>query len=181
MIGDNAAFYNDVRYWNRKGNMDFKQSIKNGKAVYDPSLKIAVAKWYYLGAVSLLGLLWYLGMALLMILIIQALFTLTMKKAAESFYNKTLKSLGWGVLFCIAVPVIAGVAFVTVVGVPVGLLLIMGYIVLLLLATVITSVILANWINNIYDKKWNFWRLAFSAFGIFILLKLVSMTPVVRF
>ena len=51
--------------------VDFKQSLKNGKAIYDPSISIGSGEWYYLGAATILGLLWYLGMAFLMILIIE--------------------------------------------------------------------------------------------------------------
>ncbi len=176
-IGNDAVFNNDVRYWNKKGSLDFKQSLKNSKASYDSSLRIRTGEWYYLGAATILGLLWWLGMALLMIVIVQYLFSAPMKKAADTFFNNTLKSLGFGFLYFIAVPVAAVIAFVTVIGVPVGLLLIVGYIILLLLASVITSVLLANWLNNRNNYNWNYWRMVFAALGIFILLKLVSLVP----
>jgi hypothetical protein len=177
VIGNNAAFNGDVRYWNKTGTVDFKQSLKNGKATYDPSLRIKSGRWYYMGSATILGLLWYLGMALVMILIIQYLFSATMKKAADTFFNSTLKSLGLGFLYFIVVPVAAIVAIVTIIGLPVGLLLLFGYVVLILLAISITSVVMANWFNNRNNYKWNFWRMAFAAFGIFIVLRLTSMIP----
>jgi len=177
IIGNNAVFNGDVRYWTKKGSVDFKQSLKNSKAVYDPELQIITGEWYYLGATTVFGLLWYLGMAFLMLLIIQYLFSATMKKAADAVFNNSLKSLGFGFLFFIAVPIAAIVAFITVVGVPVGLLLLFGYITLILLAMVITSVVVANWFNNRYDKNWKLWRMVLVAFGIFIVLKLIIATP----
>ncbi|MGZ8557482.1 MAG: hypothetical protein ACXWWC_04085 [Chitinophagaceae bacterium] len=177
VVGNNAVFNNDVRYWNKQGSLDFKQSLKNGKAIYDPSLRIQTGEWYYLGAATVLGLLWWLGMALLMILIIQYLFSSTMKKTADTVFNHTLKSLGFGFLFFIAVPVAAVVSFITVVGLPIGMLLIFIYVTLILLATVITSVVTANWFNNRNNYKWGNGRLVFAAFGIFVLLKLISLTP----
>ncbi len=179
IIGNDAAFNNDVRYWNKKGSVDFKQSLKNAKATYDSSLEIKTGKWYFLGAFTILGLLWYLGMALFMILVVQYLFSATMKKAADTFFNHTLKSLGMGFLYFIVVPVAAVVFFITLVGVPVGLLLLLVYIILILLAIVITSVVGTNWLNNRYEKKWNFWRLAFTAFGLFVILKFISSAPFV--
>lgn len=179
VIGNNAVFNSDVRYWNKQGSVDFKQSLKNGKAIYDPSIRIRTGEWYYLGAASILSLLWFLGMALLMILIVQYLFSTTMKKAADTVFNNTLKSLGFGFLFLIAVPIAAVVAFVTIIGVPVGLFLIFSYIALILLATIITSVMVANWFNNRNNYKWNYWHLVFASFGIFVVLKLVSFTPFV--
>ena len=177
VIGSYAAFNGNVRYWNKKEFVDFKQSLKNGKAVFDPSLRISTGEWYYLGSATILALLWYLGMAFLMILIFQYLFSATVKKAADTVFNKTLKSLGFGLLFFIAVPVAAVIAFVSIIGVPVGILLVFFYIALILLATVITSVITANWYNNRTAREWNSWRIIFSAFGIFILLKIVSLIP----
>lgn len=177
IIGSGAAFNGDVKYWNKKESLDFRQSVKRGKAMLDPSLRIRSGQWYYLGAATVLGLLWYLGMALLMILIVQYLFSSTMKRAAETSFNHTLKSLGLGFLFFIAVPVAAIAAFVTIIGVPIGLLLIMGYVTLILLTTVIISVVASNWLNNRNKYNWNFWRIAFGAFGVFVLLKLVSLTP----
>ena len=176
-IGNNAAFNNEVRYWNKKGTVDFKQSLKNGKAIYDPSLRFRTGEWYYLGATTILGLLWYLGMALLMILIVEFLFSSTMKKAADAVFNSTMQSIGWGLLFFIAVPVAAVIAFITIIGVPVGLLLLFSYVTLILLATVIISVVTANWFNNRFDKHWKLWRISLTAFLAFILLKLVFMIP----
>jgi hypothetical protein len=177
IIGKNAVFNDDVRYWTKKEPFDFKQSLKNGKATYDPSLRMKSGRWYYMGSFTVLGLLWYLGMALVMILIIQYLFSSPMKKAADTFFNSTLKSLGLGFLYFIALPVAAIVAMVTMIGLPVGLLLLFGYIILILLAISITSVVAANWFNNRNNYKWSFWRMAFAALGIFIVLKLTSMIP----
>lgn len=178
-VGNDAAFNNEVRYWNKAGSLDFKQSMKNGKAVYDPALRIRSGEWYYLGAATILGLLWFLGTALLMILIVQYLFSSTMTRAADTVLSSTLKSLGLGFLFFIAVPVATVITFVTVIGIPVGLLLLFSYITLILLATVITSVVTANWLNNRNGYHWHYWRLVFAAFGIFILLKLIFLTPFV--
>lgn len=178
-IGNNAAFTKEVRYWNKKGNLEFKNSLKNCKAVYDPSLQMQDGKWYYLGSGTIFALLWYLGMALVMILIIQYLFAASMKKAADTIFNKTLRSLAYGFLFFILVPLAAIIAFITLIGLPVGLLLLAGYIILILLATSITAVVVANWINNRNNYNWNFWKMGFAAFGIFILLKLISLAPFV--
>jgi hypothetical protein len=179
IIGSNAAFANDVRYWNRKNSLDFKQTLKNSKANFDPSLRINTGEWYYLGAVTILGLLWYLGMALLMILIMQYLFEGIIKKAADTVYTEALPSFGFGLLFLITVPVAAVLAFITIIGVPVGILMVAMYITLLLLSTVITSVVIANWFNNRNHHHWNFWQRSFAAFGAFIALKLITITHII--
>jgi hypothetical protein len=177
IIGNNAAFNNTVRYWNKNGTVDFKQSLKNGKATYDASLRMQTGQWYYLGAATIIGLFWYLSMAFLMIMIVQYLFSATLKKAADTVFNSSLKCLGYGFLFFIAVPIAAVIAFITVIGVPVGVLLLFSYVALLMLASVITSLAVAHWFNNRNNYQWHYWRMVFAAFGIFALLKLISSVP----
>ena len=177
VIGAHAAFNNEVRYWNKQGYVDFKLSLQNAKATYDESLRINTGEWYYLGSATLLALCWYLGMALFMILIFQYLFSATVKKAADTCFNRTLRSLATGFLFFITVPVAALIAFISLVAVPVGILLIFFYISIIFLASVITAVVTANWYNNRTNSKWNYWKLSFVAFGIFVLFKLISMVP----
>jgi hypothetical protein len=176
-IGQNASFRNSVRYWNREGSLDFNQALKGGTAVYDPSLKINGNRWYYLGAASLLGLLWYMGMALLMTFVIQYLFAAIMKNAVVDARPHLLKSLGIGFLYFVAVPIAVVVGFITLIGIPVALLVLFAYIILLLLATVITAVTIANWLNYQRSFNWSNNRLALAAFGIFILLKLLTSIP----
>ena len=88
-----------------------------------------------------------------------------------------MKSLGYGLLFWIGVPVAAVVACITIIGVPVGIILLFSYIVLALSGTVITSVVAANWLNNRSNTNWHYWRMVFGALGIFIIFKILSITP----
>jgi cytoskeletal protein CcmA (bactofilin family) len=181
-IGDEAEFHNDVNYWNKNESLDFKKSIKNGTAKYDATLELETGQWQYLGFVSILLLLWYLGAALLTIFILQYLFSATFKKAASTALNDTLKSLGTGFLFIVTVPVAIVVSFVTIVGVPIGLILLAGYLILFMLASSITSVVVANWINNVYySGKWGHTKLLLIAFLVFIIMKLFSLTPFIGF
>jgi hypothetical protein len=176
IIGENAEFKNEVRYW-APSKVDFKQSLKNGNAVFDNSLKVKYSRWYYLGFNAFWGLIWYIGMAFLMILVIQYLFSKTMKRAGDSVYNSTLRSLGYGLLFFVAMPIISIIAFITLIGVPIGIILLLSYIILILFATCITSVVASNWLNNLRNSEFNFWKISFSALGIFILLKILAFTP----
>ena len=177
VIGNKAAFMGSVRYWSPIRNVNFKQSLKAGPATFDPELRFQKEQWYFLGFASVLGMLWYIGTVLLLIIIVEYLFGVIMKKAGETVYNATLRSLGFGLLFWIGVPVAAAIACITIIGVPVGLVLIAGYIMLLLLASVITSVVVANWSSRRTSKPWSYWKIVFAAFGIFILLKIISFTP----
>jgi hypothetical protein len=53
-------------------------------------------------------------------------------------------------------------------------------VILAVLATAITAIIAANWINRVYNgSEWSVTRIVFVAFGIFVLLKLMTLTPVI--
>ncbi len=177
IIGNKAAFNNDVRYWSPSKHVAFGDAVKNGKAVYDPSLRIDREQWYFLGFSSVLGLVWYMGMVFVMIMIIQYLFGRTMKKAGQTAYDRSMRSLGYGFLFWLGVPVAAVVACITVVGVPVGVILLFSYVILLLFAGTITSVVAANWLNSRSLANWSYWRMVFVALGTFMVFRLVSLTP----
>jgi hypothetical protein len=166
-----------VRYWAPSKEIDFKGALKNGNAVYDPSLRMRREQWYFLGFTSVLGVLWYIGTVFLMILLIQYLFSRTMKKAGETAYNKALRSLGYGLLFWIGVPVVAVVACITIIGVPIGIIMLVGYVFLALLAGSITSVVTANWLNSRSVANWPYWRMVFIALGIFVVFKILALTP----
>jgi hypothetical protein len=176
-IGRNATFNNDVRYWARSKDVQFNNSIKNGQAIYDPTLRIDKAEWYFLGFSSILGLVWYIGTVFMMILIIQYLFGRTMKKAGQTAYDNTLKSLGLGFLFWIGVPIAAAIACITIIGVPIGLILLFSYIVLALFAGTVTSVVIANWLDSRSAANWSYWRLVIVALGIFVVVKILSLIP----
>lgn len=179
-LGPDARFEKDVKYWNKEGSLDFGRSINGGKAIFDGSLEIEDGKWHYLGFASFVMVIWYLATALVMIVLIQYLFSLTLKNAANTVRNTSLKSLGLGFLFLVGVPLSIVLLFITVIGIPIAVLAAIAYGTVLLLATIIVALLVSNWINNTYyQSSWGNGRITIAAFGIFIFLKLASLTPVV--
>lgn len=177
-IGEKAAFYQDVRYWNRSEKLEMKTAQKKGNIMFDPTLQLNNEKWLYLGFASVLGLIWYLAVVYMFILIIQYFFGRVMSKASEVAYSHTVRSIGYGFLYFIAIPIVVFLLVITVIGIPVAILLLLAYITLALLATVITSVVIANRIKKTGSYKWNTWWIANAAIGIFIILKLIYLIPV---
>ncbi len=179
-LGSGAQFNKDVRYWSKDQALDFGSTLNQSKATFDESLEIDNGRWHFLGFASVLMVIWYLGTAFLMIVIVQYLFSLTMKNTANTVKNASLKSLGMGFLFFVGVPVLIVVSIITIIGIPVGVLLLFGYLTVILLGTVIVSLIAANWINETnYNSLWSGRKIILVACGIFVVLKLASLTPVV--
>lgn len=176
-IGDKASFKSTVRYWTPERWISFNQSVQQGKAVYDPQIRTNYGRWYFLGFTSFIVLLWYMGMAMLLIMIVQYLFSRTMKNAAATAHTTMFKSMAYGLLFWIGIPVMAGLAFITVIGVPIGVILLFNYILLAIIATIITSVVIANWFSSQYKPGWSYWYIVVCALGVFIFLKALTFSP----
>lgn len=176
-IGNQAFFYNDVRYWTKDGKLDLKGRLANGTATYDPALKIRSSNWYLLGHNTAFSFIWYISTVFVFILVIELLFGKTFKKAGHTIGESVPNSVGLGLLFFLGIPVAAAILLLTVIGIPFALLLIASYVILIILATIITSLVIANWYNEKFGYNWGFWRTAGAAMILFILFKLVSYTP----
>jgi len=178
VVGPGAHFGRSIHYWmplNKR--LQLPPGVADQQAIYDPLLSITYSRWYFLGASTLLGLLWYLGMALLMIAFIQFLFSSTFAKAGGTFHLKPFRAGGYGLLYFAGVPVAAVILMITIVGVPLGLIIALSYFILIILATVISSVVITNWAAYISNKTWSYWRTVLLALFTFVLLKIISFTP----
>jgi len=179
-LGSGARFDGNIRYWNKEGSFDFRPAMKGGAATYDQKLEIEDGNWRYLGFATAFMVFWYLGTALVMIALLEYLFSITFKNSADTAKTTSLKSLGLGLLFLVGAPIGILVLFASIIGLPLGLLALVGYVTIALLGTVIVSLLIANWINNTYyQSSWPFGRITITAFAIFIFLKLASLTPMV--
>jgi hypothetical protein len=100
--------------------------------------------------------------------------------SAKTVKEFSLKSLGIGALYLVGGPVIIVFSFATVIGLPVAVLLLVVYVTVILFATAIVSLLISHWINNSYYRtSWKSGRLIMASLGIFIFLKLTSLTPFV--
>jgi len=177
IIDDKAVFYQDVNYWQKGKAPDFKNSIRQGKAVYDSSLAVSNGRWQYIGFASVLFMIWYLGAVFVFIFLVQYFFGKVMKRAAGEALGNTVGSVGRGLLFFLAVPAAALVLMLTVVGLPLGILVILAYALLLAMAGIISSVLVANWIGNTSKQEWGTGLLSLVALIVFIVLKLITLIP----
>jgi hypothetical protein len=137
-------------------------------------------KWYFLGFTTSLLVAWYLGTVLLLILLAQYLFSKTFKTAAETILMSSMRTLGLGVVVFVAIPLAALIAAVTVIGLPITLLLTFIMVFIGLLGNVLIAVTIANWINVVSrHEPWKNWQIVVAAFLVFIVSKLVFLTPFV--
>lgn len=177
-IDDSAAFQGDVRYWDSDGTVDFKQSMFGKQPVLDPTLEIVRKKWHLLGFTAAVYVIWYLLSALVIIILAQYLFKKIMNRSSR-IKSQPVKSMAYGLAFIILVPITIILCFISLIGIPVGMLLITGLGILTIFNSAILSVFLANVINSRNQYNWSDRRLAGVAFLMFIMVKILSLVPVI--
>ncbi|SHF40019.1 hypothetical protein [Pedobacter caeni] len=134
---------------------------------------------FYPQFVSILGFVWYYAGVFCFILLFQYLFSETLRKAADKVLHHPLRAAFLGMLFFTAVPVAIYLMMATLIGLPLGILILTAYIVLILLGSFIASVSAANWMNGITKGDWKFWTLSLVALVIFLIINFLLMLPVV--
>ncbi|WP_194776050.1 bactofilin family protein [Pararhodonellum marinum] len=177
-IGENAVFEDQVRYWSQDKNLDFGSSLKGGEAVFDENLKPERKGLKIFGFATLIGLFWYLGTVLLMMVILLLLMKPIFLKAARVGLDDLGKTLGLGFLFVLGIPVLILMAFLSLIGLPIGLILLFLYTLIMLFAATISALMIAHYIQYKNQTIWPFWQVILIAFAIFIGLKVLTFIPI---
>ena len=108
-----------------------------------------------------------------------ALFQRYVRRVADTLLKETWKSLGWGFLGVIVIPIAAVVLFATLIGYPLGLLAVYVYSVLLYLSSIFIAVVIGEKIAQLFKKGAVSLYLSFII-GILILF-VVGFIPVLNF
>ncbi|MEN8790308.1 MAG: hypothetical protein ABF295_12390, partial [Flavobacteriaceae bacterium] len=123
IIGSNAKFYKDIEYWTDDGEIDFKNSLVNAKSQFNEDLsgERSQLSLTTFGTRSLKLWVFYILSAFLVILVLHALFRNAFSNAVEDLESNLLKSFGFGLIYLIGIPVLILVAFLMIIGIPLGL------------------------------------------------------------
>lgn len=180
VVGDQAALRGNVRYWTEEGEVNFGNALREGAtATFDPSLRERFERpdFKFLGFASFLAVVWYLAASFILIWLGQWLFGKVFRNAAETAQSEPVRSLGYGFLYFVAVPVAIVLLFVTVIGIPVGLIALLFYGLFFALANIITALVGAYWLERRRRYNWRPIQLVFVALGLLIVLKLLGAVP----
>lgn len=173
-----ARIGRSIKYWlPLERPLEVPPGVMTGKPVYTSLLSITHSRWYFLGASTFLGLLWYLGMAFILILLLQYFFSGTLKTSGIKFHSNPVRSFLTGAAYFVCVPLGAVLLLLTIIGLPLTVLILFFYAFSLLLATIISSVVIVNWVAFISDREFNLMKMSAMGLFTFILLKIITFTP----
>ncbi|MEB8344838.1 polymer-forming cytoskeletal protein [Flavobacteriaceae bacterium KMM 6898] len=180
-IGINAKFNGEVTYWTEKGEVDFKNALINTTATYNEDLRRDEDEFSIFNFTSLsIGLiLFYLFSVFLILLLLNALFKNKFPPLLEALERSKWNTLGYGLLYIFGLPLVILITIITLVGIPIGLFLLVAYLFSLLFGHIIAALFITYYINNRREKKWGFWTIVFLALGFALLLRLVTLIPII--
>lgn len=180
-IGPNAKFYGPVDYWNSDGELDFEDALVNTKAHFNENLAeeqsdLSVTT---LGTASLALWVFYVLSAFLVILVLHALFKSAFSKAVEDLEKNWLKSFAYGLIYLVGIPLMILMAFLMIIGIPLGLFATGVFIFSLLLGHLVAALLLAYFYKSQKQKKWGFWGITFLALLFAVILRALTIIPFV--
>lgn len=120
---------------------------------------------------------WCFGSALLTVLILTGFFRKSMDSGFALFLQKGWIMLLTGFLGMIAIPVIAVILMITILGIPVALVMLGGYFIFLYIGWITTAVILGKYLLKLVKRE-KVSTIAAGVIGI-VLLSVIGMIPVV--
>lgn len=179
-IGSDASFHQAVEYWNEKGDVNFDGHLKDGAAAkYNENLKVQtrIDREVVKKGFAAFAAFRFLSALLLMTLLI-SFFNSFFAKNAGQIPNHLGKYLGIGSLFFVGVPMAAGLACATVIGIPIGFILFSGWGVGLVLANSLTAVVAAYELRKYLNRDWGKGILIAIAVVSFVALRLVGMMAI---
>jgi cytoskeletal protein CcmA (bactofilin family) len=122
--------------------------------------------------------LWFAGVLLTGILLV-AVFPVFTREAAVMVRRETLASVGLGAALLVAVPIVALMLFVTIIGIPLGFAILMGYGLLLMLGYLTAALAIGDWLvarTRPADAEIAGWRMLFLLVAL-VAIALLRLLP----
>ena len=188
MLGASAQFGGDLDYWTAGGEVDFTEAAIAGEVTYDPSLSYekytegfemdeADVEGIFAGIALGFAMFWFFSGALL-ILLFSLLTKKFFKNVAVKLNKEPLKAFVAGLVYFVVVPVAAFLVMFTVIGIPLGIITFVMYLITVYLACIITSIVLSNWVILRWKLKWGRVAQFFLSLLIYALLGLLYFVPI---
>ena len=181
-LGTKARFYQDIQYYSGEGELDWGNSlVENAKAEFDESMENQLGEldWEKIFGFSLVAfILFRILTGLLFIALLILIFHQFWKSTVFYVEENGMKALGYGLLYFFITPVVAAIAIMLLIGIPIGFFILSIYGFSLMASHALASVLSAYWIENRQGQNWSKGMLILIALGIFLLIKIITMVPI---
>jgi len=179
-LTDSALVEGDLSYTAKKEIGDSGEKIK-GQINFEKYSEAAKKVGGALAGVSIMAMIWDFILGLLMLFVVGLVIVLLVPESAEVVtynYSRNLwASLLYGIIALIVLPILAIIFCITIVGIPLGLIMLVLYSVGLYLSVVFAALALGSLILKRKDQNWAGMLLSL-ALGV-LLLEIISIVPLV--
>jgi hypothetical protein len=182
-LGKDVFFQGDVDYWQRFGEVNFDAVRHDGEIRLNPELKFNFQQARFLGPlysepaiaqrILLLGVL----SGLLMILILSLLPLRPWIDTAKRLNEGVGMHFVRGLLYFLITPLAALLLMVSLIGLPLGLMVLGFYLLSVYLAPILTAMVLAQWTNRKGKYQWNKGILLGVSALFFLVLHFLAWVP----
>ncbi len=181
-IEPNAQFYGNVKYWlpNEDEGQHFTAALRNNAtAQYDETLQ-SEDEFSWFGQVPwFLLIVGYILSVFLIIFLLHLLFPKIMGNAGQVLNQDFVRSFGYGMLYLVGIPLAVILLFMTFIGIPIGLFVLVLFLFSLLFGHTLAAVAITYAINARRQHPWSKAVMMFISLGIFVILRSLTFTPVV--
>lgn len=172
-INENFNPEQPVNYWQESGQL----KTRSEKMIYDPSLAEEYEVLQEDKGVFTATFIWQILAGLLALIILHALFKGTFRTAGDNLLREPAKTVGFGLLYLVAIPLACVFLLITVIGIPIGMFLLAFYIFSLLFALVIASLAGAYFVRLKRGSIYSFWTITGIAALIYLIIKFILLIP----
>lgn len=177
-LGSDADFKDDVRYWSKNDDYDIRDFVSKGAVEFDEELEVVKDRDWEFGNTG--SAFWWI-LQLTMVGIIAALFNTlfpnAFRKVQSIVKSDTGRSFGYGLLYIIFTPVLSLFLIVIIIGIPIGLTMLLLYVMTLLFATTLVSLVTAYYLDEYYHRNWNSAEIIGITMLCFAIIKFVGLIP----
>lgn len=116
-------------------------------------------------------------------LVLVALFKEKLFKLTDVILKNPWPSLGWGVVFLAAIPILSIIFLITIIGIPLAIISLIAYGIILYLSSIFTAILVGQGIVNAYKKKAPLTKgnlYAYMVVGVLV-IGIICMFPVLGF
>lgn len=179
-LGGRSEFYQDVRYWQKTGEVDFGSHLRdNARATFDTSLQQDMDKYktgWFVRTFSMFFL-WRLLAGVLIIAVLVWLFDAFFQRSGRDLPAQWANRFGAGLIYLLGAPMAVIALFITVIGIPLGLFALFFYMSSLGFAYTLTATVGAYALEQYRRLSWSKGQRILVAIGLLIALKIITWIP----
>lgn len=179
VIQDGAEFHGPVTYWTESGEMDFGGSLMGVRATYDDSMAFDTDSdaGPFLGAGFAFFWIAFLVSGFIFLIGLNWAFHRAFSDGSGFVLTDIPRSLGYGLIYLLGVPILIVLTFIIIVGIPIGLLMLLLFGFSLFFSVMVFSLLLSHAWGNRSADVWGFWKQVFIAFILSIGIHLLTFIP----